>query len=129
MAAITAILPESPPMPPVSTPARHLSSSRARWLRWLALAAGAPVSLLCVASLFGMQAGLLASWQAWWHADASLAMIALGTLVAGFLLALCTGDQAANGSAAARASLRAQAPEAAAVNAKRGVRRPYSRFH
>ncbi|RCJ05183.1 hypothetical protein DDK22_28005 [Cupriavidus necator] len=98
-------------------------------MRWLALAAGAPVSLLCVASLFGMQAGLLASWQAWWHADASLAMIALGTLIAGFLLALCTGDKAANGSAAARASLRARAPEAAAVNAKTGVRRPYSRFH
>ncbi|UIF90496.1 hypothetical protein [Cupriavidus sp. UYPR2.512] len=76
-----------------------------------------------------MQAGLHACWQAWWHADARLAMIALGTLFADSLLALGTGEQAANGSAAARASLRAQAPEEAAANAKTGGRRPYSRFH
>lgn len=81
-------------MPPVQTPARHQPTPATRRLRLLALAACVPVSLLCVASVFGMQAGLPAFWHAWRHADASLTMIALGTLVAGPLLALCTTDGA-----------------------------------
>ncbi|TDF66814.1 hypothetical protein [Cupriavidus sp. L7L] len=59
-----------------------------RPLRTLALAAVAPVSLLCVASVFGMQAGLPALSHAWAQADASLPLLALGALFAGPLLAL-----------------------------------------
>ncbi|QBY49735.1 hypothetical protein [Cupriavidus oxalaticus] len=61
-----------------------------RPLRTLALAAVAPVSLLCVASVFGMQASLPALSHAWAQADASLPLplLALGALFAGPLLAL-----------------------------------------
>lgn len=83
-------------MPCAQSPASHPSSlpaaARAPRLRRLALAAGVPVALLCVASVFGMQAGWPAFCHAWRHADAGLAMIALGTLAAGAVLASCTGD-------------------------------------
>ncbi|MEM5432441.1 hypothetical protein [Cupriavidus oxalaticus] len=59
-----------------------------RPLRTLALFAVAPVSLLCVASVFGMQASLPALSRAWAQADASLPLLALGALFAGPLLAL-----------------------------------------
>ncbi|WP_432260544.1 hypothetical protein [Cupriavidus sp. TMH.W2] len=77
---------------PVTHPSSFPAAARQPRLRRLALAAGVPVALLCVASVFGMQAGWPAFWHAWRHADAGLAMIALGTLVAGALLALYTGD-------------------------------------
>ncbi|MCY1215644.1 hypothetical protein D9M68_761940 [compost metagenome] len=63
-----------------------------RPLRTLALAAAAPVSLLCVASVFGMQASLPALSHAWAQADASLPLLALGALFAGPLLALSMRD-------------------------------------
>ncbi|MBP0627844.1 hypothetical protein [Cupriavidus sp. AcVe19-1a] len=61
---------------------------RGRSLRTLSLAAVAPVSLLSVASVFGMQASLAALSNAWAQADASLPLLALGALFAGPLLAL-----------------------------------------
>ncbi|XYI35343.1 hypothetical protein MNJPNG_24650 [Cupriavidus oxalaticus] len=63
-----------------------------RPLRMLALAAVAPLSLLCVASVFGMQASLPALSHAWAQADASLPLLALGALFAGPLLALSVRD-------------------------------------
>lgn len=78
--------------PPVSHPSSSHAVAKPARLRRLALAAGIPVTLLSVASVFGMQAGWPASWHAWRHADAGLAMIALGALVAGELLAFCTGE-------------------------------------
>ncbi|MBP0623293.1 hypothetical protein [Cupriavidus consociatus] len=57
-----------------------------RPLRTLAFFAVAPVSLLCVASVFGMQASLPALSRAWAQADASLPLLALGALFAGPLL-------------------------------------------
>ncbi|BDB27169.1 hypothetical protein Tamer19_08790 [Cupriavidus sp. TA19] len=65
---------------------------RGRRLRTLALAAVGPLSLLCVASVFGMQAGLPALSHAWTQADASLPLLALGALFAGPLLALSVRD-------------------------------------
>lgn len=65
---------------------------RGRRLRTLALAAVAPFSLLCVASVFGMQAGVSALSNAWTQADASLPLLALGALFAGPLLALSVRD-------------------------------------
>jgi len=67
-------------------------SLRRRHHRVLALAIGAPFSILCVASVFWMQVGLLSLWHEWMRADASLAMIALGALAAGPLLAFCLGE-------------------------------------
>ncbi len=72
--------------------ARLSPTLRGRRLRTLALAAVVPVSLLCVASVFGMQAGLSALSHAWTQADASLPLHALGTLFAGPLLALSVRD-------------------------------------
>ncbi|MFJ4293839.1 hypothetical protein ACIP1U_29335 [Cupriavidus sp. NPDC089707] len=75
-------------MPRPKTLSSVSSTLGGRPLRTLALAAVAPVSLLCVASVFGMQASLPALLHAWAQADASLPLLALGALFAGPLLAL-----------------------------------------
>lgn len=69
-----------------STPKRS-----ADW-RVALLAAGALFSLLCVSSLFWMQADLVAMLREWSRADASLSLIALGTMVAGPLIAAWLGE-------------------------------------
>lgn len=56
------------------------------------LAAGALFSLLCVSSLFWMHADLVAMLREWSRADASLSLIALGTMVAGALIAAWLGE-------------------------------------
>jgi uncharacterized protein YejL (UPF0352 family) len=56
------------------------------------LAAGALFSLLCVSSLFWMHADLVAMLREWSRADASLSLIALGTMVAGPLIAAWLGE-------------------------------------
>lgn len=56
------------------------------------LAAGALFSLLCVSSLFWMHVDLVAMLREWSHADASLSLIALGTMAAGPLIAAWLGE-------------------------------------
>lgn len=72
-----------------------LSSSRlqrAQDRRVVLLAAGALFSLLCVSSLFWMHVDLVAMLREWSRADASLSLIALGTMAAGPLIAAWLGE-------------------------------------
>ncbi|CAG2134783.1 hypothetical protein LMG31506_01438 [Cupriavidus yeoncheonensis] len=56
------------------------------------LATGALFSLLCVASLFWMHVDLVALLHEWSRADASLPLIALGTVAVGPLIAAGLGE-------------------------------------
>ncbi len=75
------------PASPLSTRAPRTPDVRAA-----VLAAGALFSLLCVASLFWMQVELVALLREWARADASLPLIALGTMAAGLLIAAWLGE-------------------------------------
>ena len=60
--------------------------------RVVLLAAGALFSLLCVSSLFWMHVDLVALLREWSRADASLPLIALGTMAVGPLIAAWLGE-------------------------------------
>jgi hypothetical protein len=72
-----------------------LPSSRSRRTpdrRVALLVAGALFSLVCVSSLFWMHVDLVALLREWSRADASLPLIALGTMAAGPLIAAWLGE-------------------------------------